>query len=104
VGEKEKLAALEAQHLAKPRDHFFRGMALAGFQVADIRSRSLNPSGDLFLGEIESAAALANDGAESWLSRFSHRMSFVAAGSGGGAPVNSIACGLFNCRTDCAPG
>jgi hypothetical protein len=38
-------------------------MALAGFQVADIRSRSLNPPGDLLLGEIESAAALANDGA-----------------------------------------
>jgi hypothetical protein len=49
-------------------------MALAGFQVADIRSRGLNPPGDLLLGEIEPAAALANDGAESWLSRFSHRI------------------------------
>src|SRR6185437_11837870 len=76
IGEQEQLAALQAQHLAKPRDHFLRGMALAGLQVPDIRSRSLDPPCDVFLSEIEPAAALADDGAESSLNRFWHRMSF----------------------------
>src|ERR1700730_8646895 len=54
-------------------------MALAGFEMTDIRSRGLDPPGDVFLCQIESASAFADDCAESSLSRFSHRSSFAAA-------------------------
>ncbi len=61
IGQEEQLAPIEAENFCETGDDLVGRMSLAGFEMADVRSRSLDAPGYLVLGEIELAAPLADN-------------------------------------------
>jgi len=53
IGEKEKIAADRVRALPRAGSRFCRTGVVAGLEVSDVRSRSLDPMGDFFLGKIQ---------------------------------------------------
>ncbi len=61
IGEKEEFPQVESENLRESGQNFIRRMALAGFEVADVRSRRFDPLRHYLLGQIKLAPTFAND-------------------------------------------
>src|ERR1700722_4550950 len=60
IGDEEKLAPIEAEHIRHPGQDLIRRMPLAGLDVPDIRGRGFYSMRQLVLGEFQLTAAVAN--------------------------------------------
>ena len=52
ISEKEHITTVEPGDFGQPRYDLVGGMALGGFEMSDVRSRSLDAPSDLFLGRV----------------------------------------------------
>ena len=59
IREEKQLPPIQPEHFGETRDDFVRRMSLGRFEVADVRSRGLDATRHLFLGEVQLPTTIA---------------------------------------------